>query len=691
MFSIDLDRLGTPGWLVAFGISSLLVGAPTRALANHDHDLIDLSLEEILNIPVISVSKTEKPLLENSVSAIVVSREQILDQGYRDVLDVLRDLPGVYLVEMTSSEHAATEVMIRGVDANSKMLFLLDGEEISAPTGEPFTFLRNIPLISVKQVEVSYGAAASLYGADAIAGVVNIVTTEPDEDHPAGAWFGTGTDRTYEAQATHGFRFGEHASLSVTASFFTSSQEDLVSAYPKTFGAFDVDPKIESQSFHARLEAGAFDASYLRLFGSRNNALGFQPALYDYSGASTWDTENDYWRLGWTHENDGPWRVRSTLSYSRTELEPTSTYAYDFSGSQEFEAHSFFWRGHSTRLATDVGWSNDWLTWIGGAESEWFESIPKTDIDHPLGSYDIFYRNVGAFTQAEVTPTSWLGVTAGIRIDDDSRLPHRWNPRLGAIVHPIDGLRMRANWSTAYLAPSPHKMYERWGVIAEGEFVHLPNPDLQPETSETVEASIDWFPSDRSHLVLAGFSTRADDLWRIEFRGPIEIDGVNVVYQTNANVAKSSIDGFHVSGEYAVWHQWSLSGHYTLTDGTQTAASGDGEVKLNHMPRHLYQLGADWHGAGTHARITARGFDDITSNEANTELAGKTVPGTWTADALVEHQLTGGSYRLSVGVEAQNVFDRSYTKISKFDEFFFALPTTPQPRRSILVFVRGTM
>ena len=692
MLSIDRFLSGVSTWLGPAALLGLLSAVSGLASAKETTDLLDLSLEEILNIPVISVSKTEKPLLENSVSAVVVSRDQILERGYRDLLDVLRDLPGVYLVEMTSSEHAATEVLVRGVDANSKMLFLLDGEEISAPTGEPFTFLRNIPLISVKQVEMSYGAAASLYGADAIAGVVNVVTMEPNKDMPAGAWFGTGTNRTYEAQAMHGIELGDRASLSITASFFTSSQEDLANAYPKTFGTFDVDPKLESQSFHARLEAGAFDASYLRLFGSRNNGIGFQPTLYDYSGASTWDTENDYWRLGWSLQNDGPWRVRSTVAYSRTELEPTSTYAYDFSGSQEFESHSFFWKGHSTRLATDVGWENEWLTWISGAESEWFESIPKTDLDYPLGSYDIHYRNVGAFSQAELSPASWLGVTAGIRIDDDSRFPHRWNPRFGAMLHPHDGIRMRANWSTAYLAPSSHKMYERWGVIAEGEFVHLPNPDLQPESSETFDASIDWFPSDRSHLALAGFRTRAEDLWRIEFRGPIEIDGVNVVYQTNANVAESSIQGFHVSGEYEVWREWSLSGHYTLTDGTQTAAStSDGEVPLNHMPRHLYQLGADWHRAGTHLRLVARGFDDVTSNEANTALAGKTIDGTWTADALLEQQIPTGSWRLSVGIDAQNLFDRSYSKISKFDEFFFSLPTTPQPRRSILVFIRGTM
>ena len=668
--------------------------APTReAAARSSKDLVDLSLEEILNIPVVSVSKTEKPLLEQTVSAAVVTRSQIRERGYRDLLDVLRDLPGIHIVDLTNSEHAASEVLVRGIDANTKMLFLLDGEKISSPTGEPFTFLRNIPLIAVKQIELSYGAAASLYGPDAIAGIVNVVTESHDDEEGRGteAWIGAGSHSTYEAQARHRFELTSEASLSVTGAFYSSSQQDLASAYPKTFGAFDVDPSLDSHSFHARLEAGGITASFLRLYGSRNNGLGFLPALYDYSGGSTWDTTNNFWNLSWSYGSKTGLRGRSVVTYSRTELEPTSSYSYDFTGSREFEDHSFYWRGRSTRLKNDVQWVSERVTWLTGAEFEWLESIPKTDIDYPLGSYDIFYRNLGAFTQVEIEAASWASLTAGVRYDNDSRFPHQWNPRVGAAFRLADGLRSHLSWGTAYLAPSPHKQYERWGVIAEGEFVHLPNPELQPESSETADAGIDWFPTERSRLTVSGFHTRATDLWRIEFRGPTVVDGTNVVYQTNANVAESSIHGFHVGADYQLWSHLSFSGHYTFTGGTQDGVSLDETVQLNHMPRHLYQLGADWHLAGRTARIVGRGFDDVTSNGANSELAGASIAGTWTADLFLEQELPFSQRDVRLGLDVRNVFDRSYEKISKFDEFFFALPTTPQPRRTIAILLRASL
>ncbi len=678
-----------PATSIAMMVAGLLLGLFSRAAGQTDEDLLGLSLEEILNIPVTSVSKTEKPVLENAVMAMVVSREEIREAGYRDLLDILRDLPGVYVVDLTSSEHAASEVLIRGIEANTKMLFLLDGQRISAPTGEPFTFLRNIPLVSVRQVEVTYGPAASLYGADAIGGIVNIVTETNEDTAPTEVWFGTGTSQTYEAQARHRVQLGDKATLHLTGGFFSSQQEDLGDAYPKTFGEFEVDPSLQSHSLHAKLEAGALEASYLRLFGSRNNGIGFQPSLYDYSGNSTWDLVTDIYTAGWRHETDGAWSGRAAVEHYRNELEPTSTYSYDFSGSQEFEDHSFYWKGESTHLSSEVQWQRGPVTWLSGGLMEWFQSIPKTDVDYPLGSYDIHYRNVGAFSQIEATPTSWFHATAGVRFDNDSRFDEQWNPRVAALIHPMSGLRLHASWGTAYLAPAPHKMYERWGVIEEGEYVHLPNPELAPEVSETFQLGVDWFPSDRSRLVLSGFRTVAEDLWRIEFRGPIEIDGVNVVHQTNANVAESTIQGAHVSGTYNVWNRGSFFGHYTLTDGTQTAADGEGTVDLNHMPRQSYLLGAEWSGHRNLIRLVARGFDHVVSNEANTELAGAKLDGVWTTDLFAERRL-GTGWDVRVGVDVRNVFDKSYSKISKFDEFFFSLPTTPQPRRSVSVFLRGS-
>ena len=653
-------------------------------------DLISLSLEEILNIPVESVSRTQKPLLDHTVTARVVTDEQIRERGYVDLLDVLRDMPGTHVIDMANSEHAASSVIVRGIDANTKVLFLLDGEDMSPSTGEPLTFLRNIPLVSVAQIEISYGAASSLYGADALGGIVNVVTYDgtSKQGRESEVWLGAGTDQTYEGQFHRQIDLGEKAVLTLTGGLYTSSQEDLSDAYPKVFGNFDVDPKLESRNLRARFQMGTISASYHHLAGSRNNALGFKPELYDYSGASTWDTEHDRWNLKWAWLSEGPWTGSTSAAYSHYELLPTSSYTFDFSGSQEFDIHSYYWDGKATQIEQSFAWTGNSLTWLTGGEFGRYESIPKTDIGFPLGEYNIDYNNLGAFSQIEAQAREWLGVTAGLRVDHDSRFDSRWNPRLGALIRIRPGLRAHANWGTAYLAPSPHKVYERWGVVEEGGFVHLPNPDLEPEQTSTIDFGMNWFPTRRTHLEFSAFHTKAEDLMRIAFKGAVEIDGVNLLYQTNDNVAESTIYGFSLGSDYELSPELSLSAVYSFTGGTQSAIDLTGEVDLNTMPRHLYNVDATWRGKSSIVHLVGRGFDRTTSNEANQGLAGSHISGAWTADLFAERHISSAGPGFRLGLDVRNVFDKSYVKLEKSDEFFFALPTIPQPRRSISITLR---
>lgn len=665
-------------------VSALIFLGGILSCAIAQQDLAELSLEELMNISVFSVSKTEKLFLEHSVTTAVITHEQILEYGYTDILDVLRDLPGIHIVDLSISEHAGSEVFVRGIDANTKMLFLMDGEEVGPPTGEPFTLLRNVPLIAVKQVEVSYGAASSLYGADAMAGIVNIVTFTGEDDtaDPTAVWLGAASYDTYHGQLRHKSTFWNDVTFSLDGGAYLSEQEDLPDSYPDIFGGFEVDPRVESHSVHARVETRGVALSYLRMAGDRNNGLGFLPSLYDNSGESEWKIVNQFGSLGWDREWSPAWTTHSVISFSQNELDSSSTYSTDFTGAQNYEAHYFYWRGRSTRLAQDLLLKRGILNWLTGVEGEWFESIPKTDIDNPLGSYDVEYRNLGAFTQVELVAAEHLEFTAGIRYDYDSRFDGEWNPRIGFFWKPRKSLRTHANWGTAYLAPAPHKVYERWGQIAEGEYVHLPNPELKPEQTSTFDAGIGWFPTDRSHLILSGFHTRGDDLWRIAFKGPLEVDGVNVVYQTNDNVAESTIMGFDFGGRYELSYGMMVDGHYTYTHGEQDAISLDRKVDLNHVPRHLARISTAWRGEKGHARLVGRWFDRITTSESNTALAGDHIGGAWTVDLFAEHRLLKDP-NLWVGLQVHNMLDESYSKVSKFDEFFFSLPTTPQPRRTL--------
>lgn len=649
-----------------------------------DESFLEMTLEELLDVDVTSVSKTKKSILDAPVMAHVVTRPMIEQRGYRDLLDVLADLPGVYLVHLANSEHAGSDIFVRGIHANTKLIILVDGHKINPPTGEPFTFLYNIPLVAVHQVEFSYGSSSSLYGADAMAGIVNIVTVSETEGVPNRGDVTIGRHATRELQMAIGHQFSNDVTLSLSGKFYESKVEDLPLHFPDEYSGYDVDLSQESHNVHAKGGYRGLRFSYYRLYGCRNNALGFLPSLYDYSGVSVWKTLNQFYTLDWEIGLAPNWNTKTVICHSSTELKDPSTYTTDFSGKGDYTPHHFFWEGTSSKFAQELLYRRDRLCWISGAEIEYFSSKPKTELNNPLGRYDIDYRNQAAFSQVEYLPVENLELTGGLRYDYNSRYSSEWNPRLGASFKPTPGIRLRGNWGTSYLAPAPHKVYERWGVIEEGEFVHLPNEDLQPEELASYELACAVFPSGCLFFELAGFYIEGKDLTRIAFKGPITIDGKNLNYQTNENVAESEIRGLHAVADYRVTPRFQLDGHYTYTTGRQDAADVTaGKVDLIHMPKHLLRGSATVTHPWVKARLTSNWFDTITTHERNSSYQGGRVDGTWTFDLALSNRSAIGPTTMAVGLTVKNLFDRKYYKVPRVDEFFFSLAEVPQHRRTV--------
>jgi outer membrane receptor for ferrienterochelin and colicin len=321
-----------------------------------------------------------------------------------------------------------------------------------------------------------------------------------------------------------------------------------------------------------------------------------------------------------------------------------------------------------------------------GGEIESFESTPKTELDNPLGEYNLDYENWGLFSQVEYEPNESLEFTAGLRYDHSSRYEDVWNPRLGAVCKPSSSVRLRGNWGTSYLAPVPHKVYERWGVIEDGEFVHLPNEDLRPEKLTSCEIGCGLFPTDDLLLEFAAFRIDCEDLMRIAFKGPITIDGKDLLYQTNENVAESEIWGAHVVADHQVTSQLRFDGHYTLTTGKQDAADIDStEVDLNHMPKHMLEANATITHPWAELRLEGNWFDEITTHELNPGHAGACIDGAWTFDLTLSKRLNVGGTALGLALTVNNLFDKEYYKVPSTDEFFFSLPMVGQYRRTFML------
>jgi len=139
-------------------------------------DLADASLEDLMNIEVTTVSKKEQKLSQAPAAIYVITREDIRRSGMTAIPDLLRMVPGLQVGQMQAG---AWGVSARGFNSQNsdKMLVLVDGRSIYSPIDKGvFWDEQDIPLEDIERIEVIRGPGATMWGANAVNGVVNIIT-----------------------------------------------------------------------------------------------------------------------------------------------------------------------------------------------------------------------------------------------------------------------------------------------------------------------------------------------------------------------------------------------------------------------------------------------------------------------------------------------------------------------------------
>ena len=179
-----------------------------------------------------SVSKMNESLREAPATVIVVTAEQIRRRGYLDLEQVLHDLPGFDISR--SNGYSYSNIYQRGFrsDTTSRTLFLVDGVEQNDLHSNTAHISRQFPLTNIDRVEVVYGPASTMYGANAFLGVINVITKDPDDVIAEGKQIGAdvqvggGAWSTKFIDATVAGRY-RGATLSLTGRVYKSDEWDL--------------------------------------------------------------------------------------------------------------------------------------------------------------------------------------------------------------------------------------------------------------------------------------------------------------------------------------------------------------------------------------------------------------------------------------------------------------------------------
>ena len=518
---------------------SLSLSAPIWAQTDTDED-------KRLDTIVIEGSRLNQTAAEIGSSVNVITAEEIETLGFDYALDAVASAPGVTINQNGAFGGSAT-VRIRGA-ASEQTLVLIDGIPVNDPSspGGGFNFAR-VDTANIERIEVLKGPQSTLWGTDAIGGVVSITTKEPERGFGGSAFAEYGSFDTFRGGASveNGNDQGDfRVALTGTSSDGISKADahngnsetdpyEAVSLSAKGGVNFGADGRLSADIYWSDAES-AFDDF---VFGAQGN-------VGDGTSDLVSDAEELSGNVALTGSLfDGKLENLVLLGYSEITRENFRDGVTDFIA----DGDRTIYRYQGTLNINDAN-----TLAFGADRDESTARDEETTID-------------GMFVLYEFKPVTDVTLTGGIRMDDHSSFGTETTGRAAAAYNPTEQLTFRASWGQGFKAPTIFQ-------LTGGGFVD-PNPDLQPETSEAFDAGIDWRSKDgRAEASLTIFDTDIENLIQFGSTGYF-------------NEAKVATQGVELSGRYDLLDWLSVSASYAYIDATDT--NGDPLIRV---PEHSGDL-----------------------------------------------------------------------------------------------------
>lgn len=200
-----------------------------RKIQAQESDLFDLSLAELMDMEITSASKFGESIKETPATILVITKEDIENRGYISLNEVIADLPGFDISspfsDLTQQQYARGN---RTGSFNERTLFMVNGIEHNILYCQAMNIAEDFPLSSIERIEILYGPASAVYGANAFSGIVNVITKSANEENNDNVYLysGLGTNNTYFADMTY---LGKQGDIDVSVSFrqFRSDRFDI--------------------------------------------------------------------------------------------------------------------------------------------------------------------------------------------------------------------------------------------------------------------------------------------------------------------------------------------------------------------------------------------------------------------------------------------------------------------------------
>ena len=463
-------------------------GGPSRV-----EDLRNLSLDQLADIPVTSVSKRAEPLSEAPAAIYVITRDDILRSGLQRLPEILRLAPNLQVARVNSRDYV---ISARGLSGNrafqafsNDLLVLIDGRSVYTPLfSGVYWDMQDVPPENIERIEVISGPGATLWGANAVNGVINIITRKSADNAGLTVDLGSGSLR------------GGYATLE----YGGGSGPVTWRAYGRGFRAGDTETLADAKAGdHWRFGQGGFRVDWDRSAADRVTVQGdFFSGAEAQPGAYNAGISGGNVLARWTRQQQNGASVQLQAYVDRLEHGETLT------------------SGRFAQNTIDAEFQQNLPEW-GRHRLVWGAGVRTVD-SHVYSNgaliFDPAHRtlNLGnLFAQDTIALTNRLDLTAGLKVEANAFSRPELLPDVRLSWRPNDQTLIWASASRAIRAITPFDRDVR--EVVGGQLIIRGNPDYHPVELTAGQVGLKVQPIDNLTVSVSGYYDVYDRLRTIEF------------------------------------------------------------------------------------------------------------------------------------------------------------------------------
>ncbi len=562
----------------AFVILGLMCFSPF-ALADEEvdqtQDLTTISFEELMDMEITSVSKKEEKLFTTPASVFVISNEDINRSGHQSIPEVLRIVPGLHVAKIDSNKWAITSRGFNSMYAD-KLLVLVDGRSVYTPLySGVYWDVQDLMLDDVDRIEVVRGPGGTLWGANAVNGIINIVTKNAKDTQNNLLTAGTGTEESAFSSLRHGGKLGESAYYRVYAKYFNHDEavyangDNANDRYDAFREGFRIDWESSEQD-HITLQGDYYDGH-----SAQRTNMTSSTATYEANDNATVRGWNMLTR--WTRRYLDNSDISFQFYYDQTERDSISLSELRDTYDIDFQHHIQLAKAHN-------------LVWGLGY---------RHTGDDTKGSYTITFNPSSfkeevftGFVQDEITLVDdLLKFTVGTKVEKNHYTDYELQPNVRLLWTPDENNTLWASWTRAVTTPSRSytHMTNKYVTIASSTSMQFSgNSELKSQEVISYELGYRVKPNTSLSFDLSVFYNEYDNLYTTE-------NTSNPLAKIYGNKMYGETYGSEITAHWLVTDNWRLTGGYSFlkmqlhTDDSSTDTSTEAKKETS-SPHNLFHL-----------------------------------------------------------------------------------------------------